>query len=367
MGRQATKVLGRLPQSNLGGRSAGVDVGGDAAYSSLPERVPGPGPLYMSSTVGSINTVAIRKVWPTEHADFTPWLQAHIGELDNVLGLGLTNPQREVGAGDFSIDLVAETNFGDVVVENQFGRSDHRHLGQLVIYLSQRDVERAIWIAEEARPEHVKAVETLNDRGIGQIWMVTVRAIRIGDSASAPLFTVVAEPADIEKTVESTELTQSQVMRRDFLAALFAEALDREIDSPFKNLSPSIHGILHIHARGPGLVYRVAVNRKRSRVVITNARGKWLGALAALLENREKIDEDFAAAGLSQALEWTDAVTAGRWVIRYEVDVSYQDEPDPAKMLELNRAAAEMKRVFDPYLQQLDPQLEEDVSEPSVE
>ena len=94
----------------------------------------------MSSTVGSIKNVAIRKVWPTEHADFTRWLQAHIGELDNVVGLGLTNPQREVGAGDFSIDLVAETNFGDVVIENQFGRSDHRHLGQLVTYLSQWDV-----------------------------------------------------------------------------------------------------------------------------------------------------------------------------------------------------------------------------------
>ncbi len=63
----------------------------------------------------------------------------------------------------------------------------------------------------------------------------------------------------------------------------------------------------------------------------------------------------------------TRVVTAGRWVIRYQVDVNYQDEPDPAKMLELNRAAAEMKRVFDPYVRQLDPQLEEGVSEPSVE
>ena len=321
----------------------------------------------MSTTVGSIKNVAIRKVWPTEHADFTPWLQTHIGELDNVLGLGLTNPQREVGAGDFSIDLVAETNFGDVVIENQFGRSDHRHLGQLVTYLSQRDVERAIWIAEEARPEHVKAVETLNERGIGQIWMVTVRAIAIGDSAPAPLFAVVAEPADVEKTVESTELTQSQVNRRDFLAALFARARDEGIDSPFKNLAPSVHGILHTPARGQGLVYRVAVNRHGSRVVLTNARGRWLGALAALLTDRQKIDQDFAAAGLPKPLEWKDTVTAGRWVIRYEVDVHYQDEPDLTKMDELNRAAAAMKHVFDPHLRQLDPQLEEDVPGPSVE
>ncbi|MCY4376763.1 MAG: hypothetical protein OXC31_23665, partial [Spirochaetaceae bacterium] len=259
----------------------------------------------MPSTVGFIKTVAIREVWPTEDGDFTPWLQAHISELDNVLGLGLTSPQREVGAGDFSIDIVAETNFGDVVIENQFGRSDHRHLGQLVTYLSQRDVERAIWIAEEARPEHVKAVETLNDRGIGQIWMVTVRAITIGDSPPAPLFAVVAEPADIEKTVESTELTQSQVKRRDFLAALFAQARTEGIDSPFKHLSPSIHGILRTPAKGQGLVYRVAVNRHGSRVVITNARGRWLGALAALIKNKQKIDKDFAAVGLPQPLEWS--------------------------------------------------------------
>ena len=36
-------------------------------------------------------------------------------------------------------------------------------------------------------------------------------------------------------------------------------------------------------------------------------------------------------------------------------------------MLELNQASAQMKRVFDPYVRELDPQLEEDSSEPSSE
>ena len=314
----------------------------------------------MAVTVGSIKNIAISDVWPTEHSDFTPWLQAHISELDNALGLGLTNPQREVGAGDFRIDLVAETNFGDVVIENQYGRSDHRHLGQLVTYLSQRDVELAIWIAEEARPEHVKAVETLNESRIWKIWMVTVRVISIGDSDPAPLFAVVAEP-DFEEPVG-----QTKVKKRKFLAALFDQARKEGIDSPFKNLSPSIHGILHTPARGQGLVYRVAVNRHRSRVVITNARGRWLGALAVLIKNRQQIDQDFNAAGLPQPLQWIDAVNAGRWMIRYEVDVNYQDEPESAKLRELNRAAAAMKRVLDPYVQQLDAELEEGASEPTA-
>ena len=323
----------------------------------------------MPSRVGFIKTVAIRDVWPTEPADFTPWLESNIGDLDKVLGLGLTKPQREVGAGDFSIDLVAETNFGDVVIENQFGRSDHRHLGQLVTYLSHRDVQRAIWIVEEGRPEHVKAVETLNDRGVGQIWMVTVRTIKVGDSPAAPLFTVVAEPSEDAMTTVGTDpdLTPAQRQSRDFMAALFAQARDEGIDSPFKNLKPDYIGLQDTPARGPGLVYRVAVNRRESRVVLTNTRGRWTRALAVLLQNRQRIDEAFAAADLPQPLEWTEEVTAGRWVIRYRVDVNYQDEPDRTKMLELNRASAEIKRVFDPYVRGLAPQFEEDSSEPSSE
>ncbi len=321
----------------------------------------------MPTEVGVIETVSIRDVWPKEHVDFTPWLQSHIGELDKVLGLGLTNPQREVGAGDFSIDLVAETNFGDVVIENQFGRSDHRHLGQLVTYLSHRDVQRAIWIVEEGRPEHVKAVETLNDRGVGQIWMVTVRVVRIGDSAPAPLFTVVAEPSDIEKPVGPTVLTPTQIKKRDFMAALFTQARDEGIDSPFKNLKPDYIGLQDTPARGSGLVYRVAVNRHEARVVLTNKRGRWTRALAVLLENRQTIDAAFAESDLPERLEWLEEVRAGRWVIRYGVDVNYRNEPDRTKMLELNRASAEMKRVFARYLDQLDPELEEDTSEPSAD
>ncbi len=327
----------------------------------------------MPPEVGFIETVSIRDVWPTEHADFTPWLQSHIGELDKVLGLGLSDPQREVGAGDFSIDLVAETNFGDVVIENQFGRSDHRHLGQLVTYLSHREVQRAIWIVEGARPEHVKAVETLNDRGVGQIWMVTVQTIRIGNSQAAPLFTVVAEPSEdaMVDGMPDQDLTQAQRQRRDFMAALFAQAREEGIDSPFKDLTPSVTGVQHTHARGSGLVYRVAVNRRESRVVVTNARGRWTEAMDALAASRSEIDQRFAAAGLPESLEWDERVAAGRWAIRYRVAANYTGEVDPARMRELNRAAEAMKRVFDPHVRGLAPglapRLEEDSSEPTTD
>ena len=86
-----------------------------------------------------------------------------------------------------------------------------------------------------------------------------------------------------------------------------------------------------------------------------------------LIENRQTIDEAFAAAELPQPLEWAEDVTAGRWVIRYRVDINYKDEPDKTKMLELNHASAQMKRVFDPHLKELDPELENDFLEPFSE
>ena len=311
--------------------------------------------------VGSIETVRIRDFWPNEATHFTPWLGANIGELDKVLGLGLANAQREVDAGDFSIDLVAETNFGDVVIENQFGRSDHRHLGQLVTYLSHRDVQRAIWIVEVGRPEHIKAVETLNARGVGQIWMVTMRVIRIGESAPAPLFSVVAAPSEdslVDGTTDGQELRPVGIRRRNFMAALFAQARDDGVASPFENLTPNANGLNQTNARGSGLLYRVAVNRQESRVVVTNARNRWIGALDVLVAKQTEIDQAFAEAGLN-ALEWPERVTEGRWWIRYKVTASYEDEPDPEKMRELNKVSALMKQVFEPYLNELDPRLEE--------
>ena len=323
----------------------------------------------MPPDIGTIETVSIRKAWPKEDADFTPWLRSHIKELDKTLGLGLTNPRSEVSAGDFRIDLLAGTDFGDAVIENQYGRSDHRHLGQLVTYLADRDARLAIWIVEEGRPEHARAVEVLNDRGVGQIWMVAVRAIKIGTSAPAPLFTIIVAPSESGLAKESTgrEPSSSEIRKRDFMAALIQQARDEDIASPFRGRTPNTLGMLHTSARGQSLLYRVAVNGKDSRVVVTNTKDRWQGALAALLAKRPELDRAFAETGLSRALEWPEQVSDGRWVIRYTVNANWKDEIDSDRLRDLNRASVEMKRVFDPFINDLDPSLEEGSGDSSGE
>ena len=130
------------------------------------------------------------------------------------------------------------------------------------------------------------------------------------DAASgdpAPLFTVVVQPPDVEAP-DPPELTPTHVKRRDFMSALFEQARDEKIDSPFRDLAPSIaggrRGMLHVRARGAGLVYRVAVNRRQSRVVLTNTVGKWQGAIKELEGRRAEMDAAFKTAGLPGTLEW---------------------------------------------------------------
>ena len=42
-----------------------------------------------------------RRAWPNEAASFTPWLEDHIGEFGEVLGLDLEVESREAPVGAF--------------------------------------------------------------------------------------------------------------------------------------------------------------------------------------------------------------------------------------------------------------------------
>ncbi len=70
------------------------------------------------------------------------------------------------------------------------------------------------------------------------------------------------------------------------------------------------------------------------------------------------IDQAFADAGFSGALEWDGEVGPDRWAVRYRVAAGCEAEFDPAMMPELNSASATIKRVFDPHIRELDPRLE---------
>ncbi len=106
----------------------------------------------------------IRRVWPDEAGDFTPWLAQNLQVLNKVLDLQLERPRCEVPAGPYSLDIFAvDAGSGDaVVIENQIKESDHSHLGQLLTYAAGLGARKLIWIASEFAPEHLLVVDSFN-------------------------------------------------------------------------------------------------------------------------------------------------------------------------------------------------------------
>ncbi len=116
--------------------------------------------------IGKLVEEDVRKVFPREDSDFTPWLVENLDLLSDRLGLILVNPVREDSVGSFSCDIVAydENTQQSVIIENQFGVTNHDHLGKLITYASGKGAGIVIWIAEKFRDEHIKALTWLNER-----------------------------------------------------------------------------------------------------------------------------------------------------------------------------------------------------------
>ncbi len=119
---------------------------------------------------------------------------------------------REVPIGDFRADIVARDGRGrKVIIENQFGPTDHGHFGQVVLYACEGRADMLVWLATDAhrrfiphgvRPEHRHALARLNQVFAGQVEFFAVelsvesKPLPIGEppSPQMPRLRVVVRP-----------------------------------------------------------------------------------------------------------------------------------------------------------------------------
>jgi hypothetical protein len=159
------------------------------------------------ASLGRLEPVQLREVWPNEASDFTPWLAENLDVLGQAVGLALELRQREHPVGRYALDLLLEDARGRVViVENQLEQTDHTHLGQLLTYCAGAKADVVIWIAQSITEEHAAALEWLNDNtvvGVG-FFGIELEALRIADSVPAPHFKLVVRPNDWAKSSPRT-------------------------------------------------------------------------------------------------------------------------------------------------------------------
>lgn len=119
--------------------------------------------------------------------------------------MDLVLERAEHPVGGFSLDLIGvdEATGETVIIENQLATSDHMHLGQILTYAGGTDPANIVWVALRFRDEHRAAIDWLNTRTdeATRFFAVEVSVVQIGNSASAPLLELVAQPNDWGKTV----------------------------------------------------------------------------------------------------------------------------------------------------------------------
>lgn len=166
-----------------------------------------------------------------EDRHFTPWLQENIEILGNVIGIDIADAETEVPIGNYRLDILAYEAGSErkIAIENQYGTTNHTHLGQLITYMAGINAEVVVWIAENFNTEHITAINHLNQISNEEIafFCIKPRLIKIDDSKPAFEFLVVAKPDEWEKRIKSeTKISTRQSEYKKFWAKMLNKLND---------------------------------------------------------------------------------------------------------------------------------------------
>ncbi|HLO98819.1 MAG TPA: DUF4268 domain-containing protein [Fimbriimonas sp.] len=170
------------------------------------------GAAVVPMRVGKRQRVDIKNIWKKE-TEFSNWLATDDGLdlIEQDLGIRIVDARREARAGDFPCDIVgrlAQDEDHVVVVENQYGRTNHDHLGKLLTYAAVHKAMTGIWISEQTSDDHRQVIDWLNQNTPPTValYLAELTAYTIGDSAAAPQLDIVCQP---NMTVKLTHADQS--------------------------------------------------------------------------------------------------------------------------------------------------------------
>jgi hypothetical protein len=162
-------------------------------------------------TLGSIEQVDLKELWPNHEADFTPWLVEDISRLGDVLGMQLVVRGHDLPVKGNSLDILAQDAASNqmVVIETQFESTNHENLGKLLTYASGYDASVVVWVVKNFNEDHRQALDWLNQRtgDDTQFFGVVVELLKIDDSRPAVNFKLASFPNEWRKEAMGTSRT----------------------------------------------------------------------------------------------------------------------------------------------------------------
>ncbi|MCZ7649416.1 MAG: DUF4268 domain-containing protein [Planctomycetota bacterium] len=176
-------------------------------------------------SLGRLAPVELRTVWADEAREFTPWLAENLDRLSEVLDMDFELDGVEVAVGPYKADIVANdaNSNAKVIIENQFGKTDHDHLGKIITYASGLGASAIVWIAEAFTEEHRQAIDFLNTNASPglRLFALEIGVYKIGDSAPAEQFKIISKPNEYSVAVKSKSRgeTETQALYLEFWSA----------------------------------------------------------------------------------------------------------------------------------------------------
>jgi hypothetical protein len=313
----------------------------------------------MSVDLGQMRKVGVRDVWKHEEQEFTPWLASdeNFSRLADALDLELQVEGVEVPVGPFSADILAKDTDGNfVVIESQFGKTNHDHLGKLLTYAATLNASAVVWIAERFTDEHRKAFEWLNDHTSEDLSLYAVELVlwQIDQSKPAVQFNVLSRPSEIVRKAAAVKsagpITDAKKLQLEFWTAVREALLKQKIVSSAHSPRPQYWynvplGSSYIHLSN---IANTSAGRVGVRVYIRNKVADV--ALPQLEAERAAIEKE-----IGEPLQWNPNPENRDKIILLDraADLNNRDKW-PEYVAWLAERVAKFKKAFEPRIKKLD-------------
>jgi hypothetical protein len=279
-----------------------------------------------------LTKLPLKDIWPGEATNFTPWLAKNLDILGDKLGMDLELDSVESEVGDFSADIVVRNIATNqlIIIENQYGSTDHKHLGQIITYAANRGAAMVIWIAEKIRNEHKLATDFLNlnlKETLG-FYLIEASIVKIENSKPSFILNVVSEPPELSSSGSGGQqlISENREKNRQFFQGLIDDLREKYKFTNAKLGQPqSWYAFSSVNSKYYKYGASFAQGKKFRAEVYIDSSNKELNEMLfdALLEGKEEIEGQFG-----QELSWErlDTKQACRIAVYRDGDIESDSE-----------------------------------------
>ena len=251
--------------------------------------------------------IPLRKMFPKEDKDFTPWLckEDNLANLSEKIGIDLEFETREKKVGPYFLDILCKNikDKSSVAIENQIEKTDHAHLGQILTYGVGLDVATMIWIAEDFTDLHRKAIKWLNKNTPEEFSFFAVKAEAKRIDSLNPVFefvdfSIVCKPDGhrIKKNRGKQKKSKGDLSPLEVLRKRYWQGLEKHMENAGSKLTGQTPShwqsqCFNIGRNGAAIFVKLYVGKNKIRFEIDLNERKTAKAFFHLLQKDKKAIE----------------------------------------------------------------------------